>query len=303
MKILDVLTSPWAIMPAKLQEIQNIYATHLRGEKIDIAGLEARIGQPLQNKEQGYQVMNGVAVIPIDGVIAKKMNLFTKISGGASTQLIERDLINAMSDPAVESILFHIDSPGGTVDGTAELASSIYGARGKKPIAVLADGMMASAAYWIGSAADKIYITGDTTHVGSIGVVATHTDISKAEEKAGYITTEIFAGKYKRIDSSYKPLSDEGRQYIQSHVDYLYSVFVGDVAKHRGVSVETVLQNMADGRLFTGRQAIDAGLVDGVATFSEVIADLNAGRVGTPSMAMQLRAFNASLSTKAPVRA
>ena len=76
MRVIDVLNSPWAIVPDKLQEIQAIYATHLRGEKIDIKGIEAKLGQPLQNKEQGYEVIDGVAVIPVDGVVSKRMNLF-----------------------------------------------------------------------------------------------------------------------------------------------------------------------------------------------------------------------------------
>lgn len=72
MKLIDILTSPWAIVPSKYAEITNIYFTHLRGEKIDIKGIEAQIGKPLDNQEQGYSVENGVAVIPIDGVISKR---------------------------------------------------------------------------------------------------------------------------------------------------------------------------------------------------------------------------------------
>jgi len=143
---------------------------------------------------------------------------------------------------------------------------------------------MASAAYWIGSAADAVYISGDTSQVGSIGVVAAHMDISKAEEMIGVKTTEITAGKYKRIASRHAPLSQEGRQTMQEMVDYVYSAFVGDVAKHRGVSEEQVLEQMADGRIFFGRQAVNAGLVDGVSTMEELIGKLSAGElVGKPA--------------------
>lgn len=276
MKIIDVLTAPWAIEAAKLQEIQEIYATHLRGEKIDIKAVEARIGKPLKNEPQGYQIVDNVAIIPVDGVIAKRANLFSSISGGASTELIGRDFQQAMNDPAVDAIILHIDSPGGSVDGTQQLAQIINGARGQgKEIVAFADGTMASAAYWIGSAADKAYIADGTTVVGSIGVISSHRDVSGAEKSMGVKTTEIYAGKYKRIASQYEPLTAEGRQSIQDQVDYLYSVFVGDVAKHRGVSEETVLTNMADGRLFFGQQAVDAGLVDGVSTMDALIAELS----------------------------
>jgi signal peptide peptidase SppA len=283
MRVIDVLTSPWAIVPEKLIEIQEIYRTHLRGEKIDLAGIEARIGRPLTNEPKSYETVRGVAVIEMEGIVAKRMSLFTKISGGISTYQVQEQFQAALSDPKVRAILLSIDSPGGLLDGTAELAGAIHAARGEKPIVAWTDGQMCSAAYWIGSAADGIYISGDTPQVGSIGVVASHMDVSKAEEMMGVKTTEIAAGKYKRIASRHAPLSKEGRQTIQDAVDYVYTAFIGDVAKHRGVSEEQVLEQMADGKVFFGRQAVDAGLVDGVSTMEELIGRLSAGEpVGKP---------------------
>ncbi len=275
MRIVDVLNAPWAILPDKLLEIREVYLTHLRGEKVDIDTIEARLGQALNNQPKGFEVIDGVAVLAVDGIIAKRMNLFTRISGGTSTQLLEHNFLQALGDPAVHSIILRIDSAGGQVDGTFELARTIREARGRKPVVALGDSMMASAAYWIGSAADRVFITGETTTVGSIGVVATHTDVSRAEEMRGIKTTEITAGRFKRIDSSHSPLSDEARAVIQEHVDHVYSVFVENVAEHRGVDVETVLEKMADGRLFMGSKAIDAGLVDGVSTLGALIEKLS----------------------------
>lgn len=286
MKILDVLTSPWAILPDKLLEIQAIYATHLRGEKIDINAVEARLGRPLANEPQGYTVHGGVAVLPLDGVFAKKMNMMTQISGGISMEIAAQDFRHAMADPAVHSIVLAIDSPGGSVDGTQALASTIRDARGQKQVVAYADGMMASAAYWVGSAADEIVIGADTAQIGSIGVVATHVDVSGAETQRGVRTTEIVAGKYKRIASQYGALTEDGRSAMQDQVDYIYSIFVADVARHRGVSEEKVLAQMADGRIFIGRQAEAAGLVDRVSTLDQLIADLNQ-RGGVRSNAFQ----------------
>ncbi|MFQ5737337.1 MAG: signal peptide peptidase SppA [Thermodesulfobacteriota bacterium] len=274
MRLIDIITAPWAITPEKLLEIRGIYETHLRGEKIDLKPIEAALGRPLDNRSQGYEVVDGVAVIPVDGVIAKRMNLFTQISGGVSTDLLARDFRAALEDPEVESIVLDIDSPGGTVDGTVDIARLIFESRGTKPIIAFTDGMMASAAYWIGSAADKVYIGNDATSVGSIGVVATHQDVSKAQEMAGVKTTEVYAGRYKRVASQYTPLSDEGRATIQERVDYIYSVFVNAVAAQRGISEKEAIA-MADGRIFTGEQAIEAGLVDGVSTLDAVIATIN----------------------------
>jgi len=277
MRLIDIITSPWAIQPEKLVEIRGIYETHLRGEKIDIKAVEARIGKPLNNQPQGYEVIDGVAVIPVDGVIAKRMNLFTQISGGVSTDLLARDLKAAINDPSIRAIVLAIDSPGGTVDGTVDIARLVYESRGVKPIVAYTDGTMASAAYWIGSATDKVYIGNDATLVGSIGVVAMHQDVSRAEEQRGIKTTEVYAGRYKRIASQYAPLSEEGRAYLQDRVDYLYSVFVSAVADNRGVPVEKILKDMADGKVFSGKQAVEAGLVDGVSTLDALIASLKSG--------------------------
>lgn len=283
MKLLDIVTGPWAIQPEKLLEIQAIYATHLRGEKIDIEAVEKRLGRPLNNEPKGYEIRDGVAVLPVSGVLAKRMNLFSSISGGASYEMVAKDFAQAMNDPAVEAIVLVVDSPGGAIDGVQKLGDAIFSARGVKPVGAIADGMMASAAYWIGAQADVVVAASDTTMIGSIGVVSAHRDISAAEEKAGVKTTEITAGKYKRIASEFAALSDEGRAEIQERVDYLYEIFVGAVAKARGVGVDVVLENMADGRVFIGQQAVKAGLVDGVSTLDELIANLKQRAAGVAS--------------------
>lgn len=315
MKLLDVLTAPWAIEPAKLVEIQAIYATHLRGEKIDIAAVEQRLGRPLANEPRGYDIRDGVAILPLEGVIAKRANLMSQISGGVSTQLAERDLAQAMADNAVHSIILAIDSPGGTVDGTQQLADAVRAASAIKPVVAHASGTMASAAYWIGSAASAVYIADGTTNVGSIGVVTKHTDMSRAEGQKGVTTTEIYAGQYKRIASNYAPLSEAGRASIQAQVDYYYSLFVQAVAANRGVSADKVLIDMADGRVFIGQQAIDAGLVDGVSTLDALVAQLDrqhrsggktvrsagaAQQQATPSRGTQMNMTREKLAQDAP---
>ena len=278
MRILDVLTSPWAIVPDKLIEIQQIYATHLRGDKIDLRAVEANIGKPLMNEPKTYENRQGVGVIRIEGVLARRANFFLKISGGTSTEMALAQFRAALADTDAASILLVIDSPGGTVDGTQELAETIFANRGLKPISAVALGTIASAAYWIGAAADQLYLASDTTVVGSIGVVATHVDVSQAERQAGITTTEITAGKYKRIASQYAPLTQDGRATMQEMVDQIYTAFVEDVAAYRGVPLQTVLDRMADGRIFLGSRAIEAGLADGFAQEQQVLAALQQGR-------------------------
>lgn len=297
MNIFDVLTAPWAIEPNKLLELHAIYGAHVRGEAIDIEAVEKRLGRPLANEQKDYEINNGVAVVQIDGVIAKKMNMFSQISGGASSQFAMRAIDGALRDESVHSIMLSYDSPGGTVDGTELFANAIKAARRVKPVVSLGAGTMASAAYWSGSAAQAVYIVDGTTAVGSIGVVAAHKDISAAEAARGIKTTEISAGKYKRIASQFGPLSEEGRQSIQDQLDYMYSLFVGAVADHRGVSTDAVLADMADGRIFTGQQAVDAGLVDGIMTFDALIAKLNDDRKSASRILVPSRAPAATTTT------
>lgn len=285
MKLLDILTAPWAIQPEKLLEIQAIYVAHARGERADIASVEAKLGRPLNNEAKTYEVIDGVAVLPVVGVSAKRANLFTQVSGGVSTELMARDLRTAEADPTVHSIVMHIDSPGGTVDGTQSLAQLVRDVGQVKPVVTLGGGIMASAAYWYGSAGSAIYVEDGTTLVGSIGVVQRHVDISAAEAQQGQRTTEITAGRYKRIASNYGPLTEEGRATIQAQVDYVYSLFVNAVAQHRGVSADKVLQDMADGRIFVGEQAIAAGLVDGVASLGQLVEQLNRNRSSSAARA------------------
>ncbi len=275
MRVIDIVNAPWALEPRTHDQLIAIYAAYLRGEKIDLQAIEAQLGRPLANEQKAtYDIHGGVAVIPVHGVMGKKMNLFSQISGGASTQLIGNQIRAAQNDPRVHGILLDIDSPGGAVDGTQALADLIHSYRGAgKNIVAWADGSMTSGAYWVGSAASKVLISGDTTITGSIGVATKHVDVSRANEKYGEVHTDIYAGRYKRIATENAPLSDEGRAALQAIVDQIYSVFVDSVARNRGATAEAVLQNMADGRLFVGRAAIAAGLVDGVATFDQALAE------------------------------
>jgi signal peptide peptidase SppA len=278
MKILDVLTAPWAISPEKLTEIKAIYRAHFKGEKIDWKAMEAKAGLINSSMKDAplYDTVGDIAVLDVTGVLTKGMSFFSFLFGGTSMQHVADAFVAALADVEIKSIMLHIDSPGGTVDGTQELADLIFAARGQKPSVAYCDGQICSAAYWIGSAADSIYISGDTVMAGSIGVVATHVDVSKQDEMFGEKITEITAGKYKRIASNHAPLSPEGRQSLQDIVDHLYSVFIENVSKNRGVSEEQALA-MADGKLFFGKQAVDIGLVDGVATYGRLINKMTAG--------------------------
>lgn len=250
----------WSILPQHLVEIYGAIGSRATPNRPSAPPPSSNIN-----------CYSGTALIPITGILGKVPSRAMELFGGTSTVTISRQLEAALEDSSVQSILLYIDSPGGTVDGTQALAEKIQAARGKKPIVALADGSMCSAAYWIGSSADKVFASSETAQIGSIGVVAAHLDVSGREQQLGIKTTEITAGKYKRIASNYRALDLEGRSTIQEAVDYLYSLFVAHVASARGVSEKTVTQKMADGRVFIGRQAVSAGLIDGIKSLDECI--------------------------------
>ena len=270
MRIPDILNAPWAILPDKLEQIHAIYQRRLFNENTDIAAIEAQIGKPLQNPQQNYRIITGVAIIPIAGVIARKMNLFMQISGGTSIEILLNDIGAALEDPEVEAILLDIDSPGGEIGMLETIGTFIYEARAKKPIVAFTASMMASAAYWIGSSASMI-IAENQAMAGSIGVVTIHYDYSKSDEMGGVKRTYLAAGRYKTLGNDAEPLNEFARTEIQGRLDYLYTIFVDTVARNRGTDARTVIEKMADGRVFIGRQALDAGLVDAIGTYDDAL--------------------------------
>ena len=285
MKLSDILMGVWAVTPEIYHEIQGIYARHMRGDYIDIKAIEERLGRPLAN-ERKYMVVNnrGQAIISLEGVMAKRANLFMDVSGGVSTQIAMAEFKQALDDPAIKSILLSVDSPGGTVDGTLELVDTIKSARGQKPIMAFIDGYAASGAYWVASAADKVYLSTVAAMAGSIGTLTQHKDFSKQLEQEGVHIEELMSGKFKSLAPDHKPLSEEGRMDIQGRLDYFYSVFVSSVADNRDLAVASH-ESWADGRLFIGQQAIEAGLVDGVSTFDDLLDDMADGDSASGMMA------------------
>ena len=257
-------TKPWAITREALETIQAVVANHVEGLPVTINADNSKA------KTLGHIKYPDVAVVPIHGTVAKRLYGMEAISGGTTTKDWEAQIQAALDDPNISAIVLDIDSPGGTVDGTKELADMIYAGREQKPIVAYANGQMASAAYWIGSAASKV-VAFDTAMVGSIGVIISHKDFSEREKQMGVKTTHIYAGKYKAMASPFKPLEEEGKKYLQASVDYYYTMFVDAVARQRGVDVETVLAKMANGQVFIGTQSKEAGLVDLIGNLEDAI--------------------------------
>lgn len=270
MKLLDLMTGPWAILPEQLLELQTIYATHLRGEKIDLAAVEASLGRPLASDMQDYTVEpGGVGKLVVSGVMAPKANMFMRISGGVSTQMLAKQFDSMAADPRVRSACIAWDSPGGNVLAVPQAAESLKALAAAKPTVSVSENTMASAAYWVGSAAGSLFVSGGTDMVGSLGVIS-----RIAWDKADPNSMELVRGKYKRASSNGNPPSAEVVAYHEAQIDHLYTLLINAVADNRGTSAENVLARMADGRVFIGQQAIDAGLVDGVSTVDAMVEKL-----------------------------
>src|SRR5574340_1051550 len=146
MNLLDVLTGPWAIQPYKLLEIQAIYAAHARGERADLPAIAVRLGRPLDNSQnnRGYQLAGDVAVVPLSGVLAKKMNLIADNSDASATEVMGAAVRASAADPKARASALAVDRPGGTVDGTQAPAALVRAAARAQPTVAWVDGQAAS---------------------------------------------------------------------------------------------------------------------------------------------------------------
>jgi signal peptide peptidase SppA len=220
-----------------------------------------------------YDICDGVAVIPIHGLLMKSAGFFSSFLGAASYELIEKAIHVALEDSEVKSILLDIDSPGGEVSGLFDLVDFIYESREAKPIYAIANDHAFSAAYAIASAASKIFVN-RTSGVGSIGVIATHVDISEMDKKEGIKYTTIFAGDRKNDLSPHEPLSDEAISDLQKEVDRLHKMFVDLVARNRNISTAQVRATQA--AMYFGADSVSLGLADEVANFNKCLQIIGA---------------------------
>jgi capsid assembly protease len=274
--ISEVYSTPWAIEPSEGARMLEVLERWASGEAMTLwASEQIAVDQQARNGRRAAATSasgGGIAVMPLYGVLTQRGNMMDAISGAGSisTDMFASQLREAMDDDAVGQILIDVDSPGGNVYGIMELADLIYQARAKKPITAIANSMAASAAYWVSSQAGQLYVT-PGGEVGSIGVFTTHTDKSEALKQMGLKTTLISAGKNKVEGNPYGPLEDDARAFLQSRVDDMYSAFTSAVARGRAVPVAQVRDDMGGGRLLGAKAALNAGMVDGVMTFDDLL--------------------------------
>lgn len=210
----------------------------------------------------GVSVVDGVAHIPVSGPMMKQVPCIFDLLGieACSTEVAREQLAAALCDPMVESIQLDIDSPGGTVSGTAALANDIAAIRGEKPIVAHVPDMACSAALWVATQADRI-IAGESAVIGSIGVYSVINDVSAAYAKKGIKTNVISSHPLKGIGVEGSEVTDEQLADVNREIDEISDVFVAAVAKGRGMAIEDV-QKLATGQVWIGAIAMELGLVD-----------------------------------------
>jgi signal peptide peptidase SppA len=214
----------------------------------------------------------GIAVIPVHGTLVKRTAGLDAASGLTSYAEIAAMLDSALADPQVAGILLDIDSPGGEASGSFELARRVREASVVKPVWAVANDAAYSAAYAIGSAANRLIVS-ETGGVGSIGVIALHIDQSVKDANDGYRYTAVTAGTHKNDFSPHQPLTDEAKAELQAEVDRLYGLFVDHVAAMRTLATDDVRSTEAG--LYFGGNAIAAGLADAVGTFESALTDFS----------------------------
>jgi len=273
--VISLFSQPWLITDEFFSAMCKIT------EQFDIEKLLSksdgtRAAIPLfedENDDGGYlKVENGIGIIAINGPIVKAPSLFERLLFGAT----DMDAISAAIEDAggrqdVKGVLLDINSPGGTVVGTPELAQAVRSLATNKYVYAFTDGMMASAAYWIGSQADAIYAT-PSSRVGSVGVLQTVTNHTDQLKMRGISVETFAAGKYKSAGSPHMPLTDEQRAMIQANVDEIHTDFKAAVlARGRQIPPEAM-----EGQDFTGKNAAANGMVTGlVQSRSRAIAKLS----------------------------
>lgn len=223
------------------------------------------------NQENHVTILeNGIAMISVDGALSYRSDEWTAWFGEDTYDSIGQAFDRCMADEEINGIIFDINSPGGECNGVADLSDKIFAAResGKKPFGIVArtGGQMCSAAYWLGSACDKVYTASNGT-LGSIGTLIAFN--KAASDSMNVVVSDLSPFK------SPSPNDAKGLKLIKKELNSLTEVFISAVARNRGTTVENVKENFGKGSVFIGAEAVEAGLADGVCSIEEICELMN----------------------------
>lgn len=217
----------------------------------------------------GTQPATGnLAVVRVEGVITAGQG-GGLLGGEAGAERIVEQLRRAAKDSKIKAIVLRINSPGGSAAGSQEIYQEVQRARARKPVITSMGDVAASGGYYAASATNLI-VADPATLTGSIGVIWTQTDLSQLLHTVGIRPQVVKSGPYKDISSPFRPITPQERQILQGVIDNVYAQFVKAVAQGRGIP-ETQVRRIADGRVFTGQQALQLRLVDQLGGFRDAV--------------------------------
>jgi signal peptide peptidase SppA len=245
----------WFITTAAHFTIRNLFETHVSrlGYGGHAEGLD--MGDFANSRRPMVVDAEGIATIHVLGPLGRNLSKMEKTCGATSFEDIHAELAQANANPAVRGILLHIDSPGGTVQGTPELAAAV--ASSPKPLVAFTEDMIASAAYYIAAGARAI-VASPSADIGSIGVYIPWVDRSAQYAEAGLKPDAIVntGGDLKALGFG-GTLTEAQRTYLQEQVDLDFNAFKAHIAAHR-----TVAASAMRGQTLSGPPALEANLVD-----------------------------------------
>lgn len=228
---------------------------------------------------KGVGLRDKVALVRIEGPILDSKNAVDELTDYAK-------------DPSIKALVLRVDSPGGAVAPSQEIFEEVRKAASRKNVVVSMGAIAASGGYYISAPATRI-VANPGTLTGSIGVIMEIPNVEGLLDKVGIKTQVIKSGRHKDLASAFRELGTEERQILQGVLDDVHEQFIVDVAEGRQLPVQEV-RELADGRIFTGRQAMEIGLVDELGNLEDAImisAEL-AGIEGEPEVVTREEKFN-----------
>lgn len=225
---------------------------------------------PYQYHSASYEVVNGVAVIGIKGMLVNADRWYLKFFGMCGYPHIIDQCERARQDPAVTSVVFDFATPGGQADGISSASEAIKVLASEKPVKGFATNAC-SGGLWLASSTGKFAID-KMAQTGSLGVIMIHTDYSGMYKQAGIKHTVIRKGQYKCLVTGVEPLSDAAKAEIERQQDFIYNFFVQDVSAGLGLPEKYVREELGDGAVWLGSEAVDLGVATEVTTLTDLVA-------------------------------
>jgi signal peptide peptidase SppA len=275
LKVLD--GSVWAITESGMDQIMHAIEGLEHKDVLDAADVEDATknrgvleGKDKKDKyeDEMYEVNGPMATMPVYGKMFPRANMMTKLSNATSTRKLGRALDEIENREDIDRVMMVFDSPGGSIQGLTNTARKIRNM--ETETVAFATGLMASAAYFVGSAADRVVASPDAM-VGAIGSVAKIVSRSGKLEEEGYEVEVVRSAEKKAKPSPSEPIDEDSVEEVQKLVDAAHDQFVRQVSTNLDISEETVSDTMADGSVINGSEAEDTNFVDEVATIDEVM--------------------------------